>query len=274
MLHFDMVGLKLAIPGEEGSRKLACKLLQADECSDAHPLTPEQLKELFSVAAEQGGEPDGANDEAADEAADDAEGVADDENEVAMEGQNLLHSMPPMQGDGADLLEDAAGDVSEDVVDTMEVDDKKQDFMFAEDSAPMIPIGIAPGEDPTFFENDQFSDDEPWTYEPMPKHLAHVSHGDDEPLGDGSASSSKDPASSTVGFNVTPHHVRSRLPNTSGVKIQHRRSKNPLHASGWQAWGSAYTPSRFFSYGPTARYAHCHEAMEAAIRFCWDVQEQ
>lgn len=271
MLHFDMLNLELAVPGEAGTRKLACRLLQADEANDANPLTSNQLEELFSVANEHHDEPGDANDEAANC---EAEAAADDENEVAMEGQNLLHAMPPMQGDGAELHEDVADEAGEDIGCTMVLNDKKQDFPFAEAAAPMIPVGIAPGEDPTVYKDCEFSDEEPLKYEPLPKHLARVPFCDDEPVGDGSASSSKGPALSSVGLNVTPDYVRSRLPNHGGVKIQHRRSKNPLHLSGWQAWGSAFTPSRFFSYGPTARYTHSHEAMEAAITFCWDEHER
>lgn len=260
ILHFDMDELKLKVPEELAWRTLECRLLQPEEGHNCHSLSVEELKNLFDVSSEQPGA--GGDEEAMAES--EEENGEMEPNDVAMEAENMAPDMPADQGDGVEIAEAGQDDMAQGI----------EEFMVSEmmmENHPQIPEGLQPGEDPAFLIADDFSDDEELNFSPgfAKNHRAEV-HLPDEEVEVSSTACSSSGKGGAHGLNVTPADARSRLPPRTGAKLQHRRAKLETQSSGWQAWGSTFSPSRFFSYGTFGRFVDSAAAMEAAITFIWD----
>ena len=259
VLHVDMENFKLIVPGESCPRTLQCRILEPDQADESNPMTHQQLMDIF-----YNGEQNSAVDEELEDQAQiadaDCEGVEDD---GMMEAENLLHDLPMHQGDGGlvDNDEFAAEDKMEDYEanDTLVADTLPDDVPMI----PMIPLGVAVGEDPTL--HGDFSDGELMEFQAEPKSHLQALPDDDIVQPSASASSS---SGLTNGLNITPWQARARLP--IGARIQHRRAKDVSRASGWQGWPSNGLPSRFFSYGGmNGRFKDSPAAFEDAISWLW-----
>lgn len=255
MLHLDMENFKLIVPGESCPRTLQCRVLEPDQPDEYNAMTHQQLIDIFYV-----GEPE-ENDAAGEELDDQNqfdEGVEDD---AMVEAENMLHDLPMDQGDGAVLDDNEFA--AEDQMEDCEAEGALVDIVVADD-VPMIPIGVAVGEDPTL--HGDFSDDEVMEFQAEPKSHLQALPDDVSVYPSASASSSSGP---TNGLNITPWQARAQLP--PGAKIQHRRTKDISRASGWQGWPANGLPSRFFSYGGVnGRYKHSTSAFQAAIAWLWE----
>eukprot|EP00438_Fugacium_kawagutii_P001056 Skav220103 [mRNA] locus=scaffold5950:9114:9893:+ [translate_table: standard] len=254
--------LKLKVPEEPDWRSLECRLLQPEEDHECQPLSEEELANLFDVSSQQ----PAAGDDA--EAEVESEEETEPNNDMAMEAVNMAPDMPADQGDGAEIPEAGEDDMAQGM----------SDFMVSEmmiNHPGHIPEGLQPGEDPVFLVAEDYSDDEELSFSPgfakNPRAEVHIPNEETVVSPTACSSSGK---GGTHGLNVTPADARSRLPPRTGAKLQHRRAKLETQSSGWQAWGSTLSPSRFFSYGTFGRFVDSAAAMEAAITFIWDEHER
>ena len=246
-----MEKLLITIPGEDAPRVLEVRLLEPDEEEVGRGMNAEEIASIFRE--EEVGDAEQGEDDADQES-------CGEEDAALLEGQNILHDLPREQGDGEDGNEEVVA---------FGFPDEEDALVQHGAEIPEIPEDAVVGEDPTLLDPDLFDDDVPLMYEaPFPSNPKYVPVVDDDAPLNPHACSSKG-TGGTHGLYVTPSEVRARLPAGKGAKVQHRRAKVWNQSSGWQAWGSSYTGSRFFSYGPGGRFPDSQSAMEAALNFCW-----
>ena len=264
MFDFNMEEMTLRPHCEDTPRKLECRLLEPNQESEEGPLSPAEIKDLLRPGQ-------GLNADAEDEE-EEPDHQAEEDDPAIVEAENIVPERPQDADDGQIREDDDAEELLNggfDLLDKSDLIDKSAMDPPADLGPPCVPEGLALGEDPTLFEDGWFSDDEVLVCDPAIR--SHRPPDPDAVFSKTASGSRSGPAAAeedkTHGMNITPAEIRQSIP--LGAKIQHRRSKNPDRASGWQSW-PAGMPSRFFSYGGIAgRYMTCDEAMRAAVEYCW-----
>ncbi len=233
MFHFDMANLTLQVDGEEAPRLLHCKLLEPNQDDGDHPMTAEELKNLFT----QPGAADQAEDAVSETSGEDME---DNEmNDALVEAENLMPVQPIHLGDGdLEVLEDMP---------SIPMPDFPQ--------APVVDVGKD-----YIIEDEEYKIIEEIEYQPQSKASSVVVE-DGPPVLSSTASSS-------TGLNATPLEVRHSVP--PGAKLQRKLASSSGRCDGWQAWPHTGLSSKWFSYGDSGRYATSETALEAALAWLWD----
>lgn len=249
LIDFDMENLTLTFPTETEPRCLTCKLVAAGEVDDSPVLSPDDIAKLL-----ESGHVPHRNQVDDDEESNNQEEEADqNEGDAAfMEAENII---PPI-----------ANDPGDGVLGELEIAVQKGQDLHMPEIEQAVEQPSVHGTPPDL-DDEMFINEEELCYEPTSS--AHHPLPDEDPVYSSSAASSKGLQVSAVGLNMTPWSVRSMLPPSPGVKIQHRKSKSQTASSGYQAWTAPSLPSRWFSYGPKGQYSDENHALQAAVDWVW-----